>query len=164
MHEAAKHGNLDAVRELLAVKAPLLSRTSMGEFPIDLAKEANHQEVISFLEAYKLGPANTFKSQWYHGTLSRDEAVEVLKVYADNMQKGTERSLSPGTPTSESSKPNERAVDTSGCFLVRFSERKNAGSGYVLTLLFDNVAKNFIISQSVSTFLFYTSGRSLICY
>lgn len=104
----------------------------MGEFPIDLAKEANQLDVVSYLEAYKLGPANTFKSQWYHGTLTRDEAVNVLKSYALQMQ-------------------NDNAdIDTSGCFLVRFSERKNAGSGYVLTLLFDNIAKNFIISQSVS--------------
>ncbi|KAI8122408.1 Tyrosine-protein kinase shark [Lucilia cuprina] len=152
LHEAAKHGNLDAVKELLAVKAPLLPRTSMGEFPIDLAKEANHTAVVSFLEAYKLGPANAFKSQWYHGTLTRDEAVNVLKSFASNMQREK-------LDSSTVSTLNEN-IDTSGCFLVRFSERKNVGSGYVLTLLFDNVAKNFIISQS-SKYLFIDDGPFL---
>ena len=150
MHEAAKYGNLNAVKELLAVKAPLLPRTSLGEFPIDLAKEANHKDVESFLEAYKLGPANTFRSQWYHGTLTREEAVEVLKKYAENMRKNnsTQRSME---YTNNALNSREDVYDTSGCFLVRFSERKNGGSGYVLTLLFDDVAKHFIISQSVST-------------
>ncbi|KAM7345659.1 SH2 ankyrin repeat kinase [Cochliomyia hominivorax] len=142
LHEAAKHGNLDAVKELLAVKAPLLPRTSMGEFPIDLAKEANHVDVVCYLEAYKLCPANTLKSQWYHGTLTRDEAVDVVKNFATQLK----------TDTSD--------LDTSGCFLVRFSERKVSGSGYVLTLLFDNVVKNFIISQS-SKYLFIDDGPFL---
>lgn len=149
LHEAAKHGNLDVVKELLGVKAPLLPRTSMGEFPIDLAKEANHTEVVSFLEDYKLGTANTFKSQWYHGTLTREEAIEVLKRFAASMQKEKTELLE-----KDASKSKE-IIDTSGCFLVRFSERKNVGSGYVLTLLFDNVAKNFIISQSVSMFTMF---------
>lgn len=134
----------------MAVKAPLLPRTSLGEFPIDLAKEANHKDVESFLEAYKLGPANTFRSQWYHGTLTREEAVEVLKKYTENMRKNNsgQRSME---YTKNASNSKEDVYDTSGCFLVRFSERKNGGSGYVLTLLFDDVAKHFIISQSVST-------------
>lgn len=146
LHEAAKHGNLEAVKELLSVHVPLLPRTSIGEFPIDLAKEANHEDVVGFLDAYKLRPANTFKSQWYHGTLSREEAVEVLKSYADNLKESLEKDQTTATNID---------IDVSGCFLVRFSERKSIGSGYVLTLLYDNVVKNFIISQSVSIFTLY---------
>lgn len=140
LHEAAKNGNLEVVKELLSANAPLLPRTSVGEFPIDLAKENNHKEVVLFLENYKLSPASTFKSQWYHGTLTREEAVNALNEFADNLKKS-------GTH-------NESEICTSGSFLLRFSPRKTTGGGgYVLTLLYDNVAKNFIISQSVSKFL-----------
>lgn len=130
----------------MAAKAALLPRTSLGEFPIDLAKEGNHKDVESFLESYKISPATTFKSQWYHGTLTREEAVEVLKKYVEDMHKNNFFQNS----FEYASNSGENNCDTSGCFLVRVSERKSAGSGYVLTLLFDNVAKNFIISQSVS--------------
>ncbi|XP_013108716.2 tyrosine-protein kinase Shark [Stomoxys calcitrans] len=157
LHEAAKHGNLEAVKELLLVNVPLLPRTSMGEFPIDLAKEANHEEVVQFLEAYKLKPANTFKSQWYHGTLSREEAVKVVMDYATNLKQSVERTQEPST---SSAKNTSEKIDPSGCFLVRFSERKTVGSGYVLTLLFDGIVKNFIISQS-SKFLYIDDGPFL---
>ncbi|XP_073846652.1 SH2 ankyrin repeat kinase [Musca autumnalis] len=153
LHEAAKHGNLEAVKELLASNVPLLPRTSMGEFPIDLAKEANHENVVQFLETYKLKPASTFKSQWYHGTLTREEATEVLRNFAASFKRPVEC-----VPT-ENGNPTEK-VDASGCFLVRFSERKTAGSGYVLTLLYDDVVKNFIISHS-SKFLYIDDGPFL---
>jgi len=105
LHEAAKHGNLEAVQELLLAEAPPLPRTSSGEFPFDLAKEAGQTAVEEFLLNYKLPPANTTREQWYHGTLTRDEA------------------------------------------LVRYSESP-AASGLVLTLLSDQVVKNFRISQA----------------
>ncbi|XP_075167012.1 SH2 ankyrin repeat kinase [Haematobia irritans] len=157
LHEAAKNGNLEAVKELLSVNVPLLPRTSMGEFPIDLAKEANHVEVVKFLENYKLKPATTFKSQWYHGTLSREEAVDVVKSFAEKLNQALPSD--PNAVPTTAKNANEHA-DTSGCFLVRFSERKTSGSGYVLTLLYDGVVKNFIISQS-SKFLFIDDGPFL---
>uniref|UniRef100_A0A1B0BP36 Protein kinase domain-containing protein n=1 Tax=Glossina palpalis gambiensis TaxID=67801 RepID=A0A1B0BP36_9MUSC len=49
--------------------------------------------------------------------------------------------------TNTNSSPAE--TDTAGCFLIRFSDRKSVGSGYVLTMFSDNTVKNFIISQSL---------------
>ncbi|XP_016947272.1 tyrosine-protein kinase Shark [Drosophila biarmipes] len=129
LHEAAKHGNLDAVQELLLAEAPPLPRTSSGEFPFDLAKEAGQTAVEEFLLNYKLTPANTTREQWYHGTLTRDEAVAILQNYARGLL------------------AKEPGIDTSGCFLVRYSESP-AASGLVLTLLSDQVVKNFRISQA----------------
>ncbi|XP_033156087.1 tyrosine-protein kinase Shark [Drosophila mauritiana] len=129
LHEAAKHGNLEAVQELLLAEAPPLPRTSSGEFPFDLAKEAGQTAVEEFLLNYKLPPANTTRDQWYHGTLTRDEAVAILKKHAKELL------------------AKQPEVDTSGCFLVRYSESP-AASGLVLTLLSDQVVKNFRISQA----------------
>ncbi|XP_016986006.1 tyrosine-protein kinase Shark isoform X2 [Drosophila rhopaloa] len=129
LHEAAKHGNLEAVQELLLAEAPPLPRTSSGEFPFDLAKEAGQTAVEEFLLGYKLPPANTTRDQWYHGTLTRDEAVAILKKHAKELV------------------AKQSQIDTSGCFLVRYSESP-AASGLVLTLLSDQVVKNFRISQA----------------
>ncbi|XP_017049477.1 tyrosine-protein kinase Shark [Drosophila ficusphila] len=129
LHEAAKYGNLEAVQELLLAEAPLLPRTSAGEFPFDLAKEAGQAAVEEFLLNYKLPPASTSRDQWYHGTLTRDEAVAILKKHAKMLL------------------AKQPQIDTSGCFLVRYSESP-AASGLVLTLLSDQVVKNFRISQA----------------
>ncbi|KAL7737903.1 hypothetical protein ACLKA6_006277 [Drosophila palustris] len=132
LHEAAKYGNLEAVQVLLSAQAPLLPRTSSGEFPFDLAKEAGQTAVEEFLLDYKLPPANTSRESWYHSTLKRDEAIDILMQFATQLQR---KQLAMG-----------QTVDTSGCFLVRYSESGSAG--YVLTLLSDQVAKNFRISQA----------------
>ncbi|KAL9874287.1 SH2 ankyrin repeat kinase isoform 1-T1 [Glossina fuscipes fuscipes] len=158
LHEAAKYGNLEAVKELLGFHAPLLPRTSLGEFPLDLAKRAGHREVVAFLESYILPPARTSKSQWYHGTLTRDEAIETLMEFSKTLR----NTNSEGVNTSTNSSPAE--TDTAGCFLIRFSDRKSVGSGYVLTMFSDNTVKNFIISQSTylqSKFLFIDDGPYL---
>ncbi|EDV98232.1 tyrosine-protein kinase Shark [Drosophila grimshawi] len=134
LHEAAKHGNLEAVQTLLEAQAPPLPRTSCGEFPFDLAKETGQTAVEEFLLNYKLPPASTSREQWYHGTLKRDEAISILKQFAHHLQR---KQVASGQP-----------VDTAGCFLVRYSESR-AASGYVLTLLTaDQSPKNFLISQA----------------
>lgn len=159
LHEAAKHGNLSAVEELLSANAPLLPRTAMGEFPIDLAKEFNNKDVVTFLENYKLPAAKSCRSQWYHGTLRREEAIELLQEYATNLKKQQQlldqSMLNDLEAIENSCSTSEHILDTglpditSGAFLIRISERKNTGYGYVLTMLYNNVIKNFIISQSV---------------
>uniref|UniRef100_A0A1B0FHV1 Tyrosine-protein kinase n=1 Tax=Glossina morsitans morsitans TaxID=37546 RepID=A0A1B0FHV1_GLOMM len=154
LHEAAKCGNLEAVKELLSFHAPLLPRTSLGEFPLDLAKRAGHREVVAFLESYILPPARTLKSQWYHGTLTRDEAIETLMEFSKTLRSPNSEDVN----TNMNSSPAE--TDTTGCFLIRFSDRKRVGSGYVLTMFSDNTIKNFIISQS-SKFLFIDDGPYL---
>lgn len=132
LHEAAKHGNLEAVQELLSAQAPLLPRTASGEFPFDLAKEAGQLAVEEYLLNYKLPPASTSRELWYHSTLKREEAIDILTQFANQLQR---KQLAAGQP-----------ADTSGCFLVRYSE--SSAGGYVLTLLSDQVAKNFRISQA----------------
>ncbi|KAH8277965.1 hypothetical protein KR018_011088 [Drosophila ironensis] len=129
LHEAAKYGNLEAVKELLLGEAPPLPRTTCGEFPFDLAKEAGQTSVEEYLLNYKLPPASTTREQWYHGTQTRDEAVAKLRQHADELL------------------VKHPQIDTSGCFLVRFSE-STAASGLVLTLLSDQMVKNFRISQA----------------
>ncbi|XP_037946729.1 tyrosine-protein kinase Shark [Teleopsis dalmanni] len=168
MHEAAKYGNLAAIKELLSANAPLLPRTNFGEFPVDLAREMNHKEVLKFFDNYKLPPATTYKRQWYHGTLSRDEAVETLLSFAtqsenflsSNLSSETEEKPPVDIPSTATNRTTNGNLDTSGCFLVRFSERNATGSGYVLTLLWERQVKNFIISQS-SNYLYIDDGPYL---
>lgn len=45
----AKHGNLEAVRELLSLGAPHRPRESFGELPIDFAKEFGYPDVEKYL-------------------------------------------------------------------------------------------------------------------
>ncbi|XP_055903201.1 tyrosine-protein kinase Shark [Eupeodes corollae] len=155
LHDAASHGNLDAVKELIAAHAPHLPRTESGEFPIDLAKEMNRTEVVEFLANYKPPPASTFKHQWYHGTLERQEAIKVLLEYAanfdgsnDNHRKDQDEPTSSNTERNEhDSEVSDVAVpkDKSGIFLIRSSVR----NGYVLTMLCqNNTPKHFLIQQS----------------
>ncbi len=49
LHDAAKHGNLDVVRELLSLGVPHLPRSAYGELPIDFAKDGGHTEVEKYL-------------------------------------------------------------------------------------------------------------------
>lgn len=152
LHEAAKHGNLEAVQELLSAQAPLLPRTTSGEFPFDLAKETGQTAVEEYLLNYKLPPATTSRDLWYHSTLKRDEAIDILKQFANQLQR---KQIAAGEP-----------VDTSGSFLVRYSESPagTAATGYVLTLLSDQVVKNFRISQAD----LYQNGQKIhtggVCY
>lgn len=60
-HETAKYGNMEAVQEILSVDAPRMPRTTMGEFPMDLAREKGHNEIADFLQKDSLPPASTFK-------------------------------------------------------------------------------------------------------
>lgn len=62
----------------------------------------------------------TSREDWYHGTLSRDEAHELLKATNAN---------------------------TDGRFLVRYSEKN---SGFVLTMMYMNQVYNYVISQEVN--------------
>lgn len=71
LHEAAKCGNIQAVRLLLEERAPLLPRANDGQFPIDLAREFGHTEVVKYLEEYVPPRPQTFTYHWYHETQNR---------------------------------------------------------------------------------------------
>ena len=49
LHDAAKQGNLDAIKELLRLGAPHMPRSSDGELPQDYAKDAGHHDIVEFL-------------------------------------------------------------------------------------------------------------------
>lgn len=143
LHEAAEHGNLEAVMVLLEHNAPHMPRTKSEEIPIDLA--GKHSKVKEYLSNFVPKSPKTTKQLWYHGTLSREEAQAALKRFAETF-------IPPPNETDSNNgnqQPDENqnvGTDVSGAFLVRFSDR----SGYVLTLLHDDVARNFIIRKDVS--------------
>lgn len=49
LHDAAEHGNFEAVKQLLELGAPHLPRSADGELPIDFAKSGGHANIVSFL-------------------------------------------------------------------------------------------------------------------
>ncbi|CAD7088533.1 unnamed protein product [Hermetia illucens] len=144
LHEAAEHGNLEAVMVLLEHNAPHMPRTKSEEIPIDLA--GKHSKVKEYLSNFVPKSPKTTKQLWYHGTLSREEAQAALKRFAETF-------IPPPNETDSNNgnqQPDENqnvGTDVSGAFLVRFSDR----SGYVLTLLHDDVARNFIIRKDAKT-------------
>lgn len=156
LHDACKAGNIDAVKVLLESNAPLLPRTTSGEFPIDLAREAGKEAVVKYLTDYKLPAAQSKRCLWYHGTLTREEAVESLQRFVKRRNFTVkEKNVNNNQHHADISNEDIR-IDGSGSFLVRYSDR----SGFVLTLLFESQVKNFIISQS-SKYLYIDEGPYL---
>lgn len=139
LHEAAMKGNLECVKLLLEEHAPLLPRTTSGEFPLDLAKEHNQTEVVEYLENYKPPEPSTKQSEWYHGSLDRNEAISLLQNFSSKMH--VESDEEANSSTDDSKKSNELKT---GFFLVRYSK-----GDHVLTLICDNSFKNFKIQQHV---------------
>lgn len=82
---------------------------------------------IFVTENYQPEQPKTSKSQWYHGTLNREEAVKILQEYCKTH--------------------NLEGKMCDGLYLVRYSDRHN--SAYVLTMLSENTPYNFIIRQEV---------------
>ncbi|GAB0098947.1 Tyrosine-protein kinase [Sergentomyia squamirostris] len=159
LHDAAEHGNLDAVKALVSAHAPLQPRASSGQLPIDFAREKGHMHVVEFLDNYREPPPTTYTYQWYHGTLDRVEAVTMLEEYAKGLLEAKKQEESPqnGEVVVDSNANSENSDNdvTSGVFLVRYTE-KNKGS-QVLTLLYDNTPKHFII-QKTSHYLYIDEG------
>ncbi|KPI95017.1 Tyrosine-protein kinase HTK16 [Papilio xuthus] len=125
LHDAAQKGHIECVKVLLKLNAPSRPRTIAQDTPADLAKHYGHMECYQLLKNHTPDPPKTSKSQWYHGTLNREEAVKTLEAFCK--QQGL----------------LERAAD--GAFLVRYSERH--ANAYVLTMLSENAPYNFIIRK-----------------
>lgn len=49
IHDAARYGNLDAIKQLLKNNAPHMARTAYGELPIDFARLHEHNQVAEYL-------------------------------------------------------------------------------------------------------------------
>lgn len=147
LHAAAGQGHLAAVQALLAHAAPHMPRTTSGELPVDFAREHGHHECADYLEHYRPPAAATFKYQWYHGTLDRAESTATLRQHVRSMAAESQANGNADSGTAE----DDALVLTnfsSGVFLVRISAKTG---DYVLTLLYENQPKNFIIQKYVST-------------
>lgn len=101
---------------------------------------------------YTPGPADVHQSQWYHGTLDRNESNQILRKYAKNMSDSKKiESSTDGGAASDDENGNanrcENGIQSSGTFLVRYSKKE---SNLVLTLLDNDQLKNFIIRKHVS--------------
>lgn len=143
LHYAAKVGNLDIVKFLLASKAPHMPRTSSGMFPRDFSQRDG--PVAEFLNEYK-PPLNTYRSKWDHGTLDRKEAFRMLLEKREELYEKLREEYPLGeNPYVNTSKEKDEQI--SGLFLVRLSERN---SGYVITMLHNDEIKNYRIESDVS--------------
>lgn len=143
LHYAAKVGNLDIIKFLLANKAPHMPRTSNGLFPKDFAQRGS--QVIEFFNDYK-SPINTYRSKWDHGTLDRKEAFNMLLEKREELYEKLREEYPLGeNPYVNTNKEKDELI--SGLFLVRLSERNN---GYVITMLHNDEIKNYRIEKDVS--------------
>ncbi|CAG9855427.1 unnamed protein product [Phyllotreta striolata] len=95
LHEAASRGHKEVVKELLSLNAPARPRNKENKTPAQLARSNNYNECADILELYRYTAKRTDKSDWYHGTLGRQEAEMIIRQYSGKC----------------------------GTYLVRFSER-----------------------------------------
>ncbi|KAM3967419.1 SH2 ankyrin repeat kinase [Aphomia sociella] len=135
MHDAAQKGHIKCIEVLLKYKAPAHPRTIAQDTPAKLAKHHGHMDCYELLNNHKPEPPKTSKSQWYHGTLNRDEAVQALQQHAA-----------------------AATGPTDGSFLVRYSERHTGA--YVLTMLSEKTPYNFIIRKE-NEWLYIDNGPYL---
>lgn len=143
LHYAAKVGNLEIVKFLLANKAPHMPRTSSGLFPKDYPPRDS--AVVEFLNEYR-PPINTYRSKWDHGTLDRKEAFHMLLEKREELYEKLREEYPAGeNPYVNTNKEKDELI--SGLFLVRLSERNN---GYVITMLHNDEIKNYRIEKDVS--------------
>lgn len=151
LHYAAKAGNLDIIKFLLLKRAPPMPRTSAGLFPADLAQRESG--VAEYLSEYK-APISTLSNKWNHGTLDRKEAFRMLLEKREELYEKLKEDFPNGEENPYVNLNKEKDDLISGLFLVRLSEKNN---GYVITMLHNDVIKNYKIEKDVSFDIFAAS-------
>ncbi|XP_001602126.1 tyrosine-protein kinase Shark [Nasonia vitripennis] len=116
LHEAASRGHEEVIQILLSANAPVYPRTLANDVPADLAKINGHTECERILRSYSR-PTKEKASDWYHGTLDRMEAINLL----------------------------HKNGDLDGSFLVRLSERHDGIR--VLTVMYNKTPYHFQIQK-----------------
>ncbi|XP_058804945.1 tyrosine-protein kinase Shark [Phymastichus coffea] len=116
LHEAASRGHKEVIQLLLSANAPLNPRTLEDDVPADLAKLNGHTECEQLLRNYSR-PTKEKLDDWYHGTLERMEAINLIHQHGD----------------------------LDGSFLVRLSERHDGIR--VLTVMYNKQAYHFQIQK-----------------
>ncbi|XP_066603271.1 tyrosine-protein kinase Shark [Prorops nasuta] len=117
LHEAASRGHKNVIQVLLSANAPVNPRTINDIIPAELAEKNGHLECAKLLYNYQVPAAKENRSNWYHGTLDRAEAIELL----------------------------HKNGDVDGSFLVRVSDRH--GGTYVLTVMYHRQSYHFQIQK-----------------
>ncbi|XP_043274492.1 tyrosine-protein kinase Shark [Venturia canescens] len=117
LHEAASAGHKEVIQVLLSMNAPVKPRTLADDIPADLARRNGHTECLKLLRNYESPTPKEKRSDWYHGTLDRQEAIALLHKHGDR----------------------------DGSFLVRFSDRR--GGTYVLTVMYHHQDFHFQIKK-----------------
>lgn len=128
LHYAAKEGKLKVVKILLRNKAALRPRNKDGKFPIDLAADGKHHQVVMYLNSYRPN-ITTNRENWDHGTLCRDKAQSRLIMKRNELQSLNHYDMA------------------EGLFLIRFSTTIN---NYVISMLNKDEVMNYEIKTSVS--------------
>lgn len=138
LHDAASRGHSEVVQVLLSLNVPVHPRTPNGETPLMLAqpfpecvkilRRLTKKYPWSFLfyifsEQYQTMEPVLKKSDWYHGTLDRREAVELLSEHGNQ----------------------------EGSYLVRYSDKH--GGMNVLTMIVGDHTYHYHIKTKVCVFL-----------
>lgn len=90
---------------------------------------------IRITETYIPPPPKTKKEDWFHGTLSREEAAAKLRAEVNRLESGSglvDNTISP--------------YDT-GVYLARISDKNQQIKKHVISLLEQNNVKNFQIEE-----------------
>jgi hypothetical protein len=127
LHVAAKLGKLEIVKILIENNASQCSRNRNGKFPIEVAADNKHGNVVKFLEFRR---PNSIKHALSHGRLSREASIALLFKKREEM-----------------TRLNENDETIAGIFLLRYSETINKN---VITMLVGSLVKNYEISKTVS--------------
>jgi len=118
LHEACRYGNNECVVKLLEHKAAIYPRSSIGETPLEIARQYKHQKCVKTLECWSVAKCVYPPAQWLHKQVDRNQAVEYLEKYGKLQD---------------------------GCFLIRISKRCN--NQPVLTMANNNVVFNYEIKN-----------------